>query len=138
MDQLSKKCTNGVPIKQKTRKTFRSTGYLRSRADSNRCRSFCRALPSRSATRPFGSKFRVPSFRFQVQSFGLSSRNKTKKNTCDYNVSKKKVIPIETRTTCFVLFLQITLIWSHHRQTSFLSMHSALQCRQGLTFLPAD
>ena len=26
---------------------------LRSRADSNRCTSFCRALPSRSATRPF-------------------------------------------------------------------------------------
>lgn len=25
----------------------------RSRADSNRCRSFCRALPSHSATRPF-------------------------------------------------------------------------------------
>ena len=25
----------------------------RSRADSNRCRSFCRAQPSRSATRPF-------------------------------------------------------------------------------------
>ena len=26
---------------------------LRSRADSNRCRSFCRALPSRSATGPY-------------------------------------------------------------------------------------
>ena len=31
--------------------------FLRSRADSNRCTSFCRALPSHSATRPdWGAK----------------------------------------------------------------------------------
>src|SRR5690606_27762572 len=30
----------------------RVSGSLRSRADSNRCTSFCRALPSHSATRP--------------------------------------------------------------------------------------
>ncbi len=29
--------------------------FPRSRADSNRCGSFCRALPSHSATGPFGS-----------------------------------------------------------------------------------
>lgn len=30
----------------------RIKGFLRSRADSNRCTRFCRPLPSRSATRP--------------------------------------------------------------------------------------
>ena len=44
-------------LQQKT-PTFQS-GFLsqiwRSRADSNRCRRFCRPVPSRSATRPFSS-----------------------------------------------------------------------------------
>lgn len=30
--------------------------FLRSRPDSNRCRSFCRALPNHSATGPFKNK----------------------------------------------------------------------------------
>src|SRR6478736_8320816 len=40
---------------------FDQRAFERSRADSNRCRSFCRALPSHSATRP---KFRHQKFAF--------------------------------------------------------------------------
>ncbi len=39
-------------IHKKTANTRCICGFKRSRADSNRCRSFCRALPSHSATRP--------------------------------------------------------------------------------------
>ena len=44
-----------VNIKKSTcnKKPHLQNGVLRHRADSNRCRSFCRALPSHSATVPF-------------------------------------------------------------------------------------
>ena len=40
-----------IYMHKKTRNLF-IYGFLRSRADSNRCRRFCRPLPNRSATRP--------------------------------------------------------------------------------------
>ena len=38
---------------KKAPESIKIRGFQRSRADSNRCRSFCRAQPSHSATRPF-------------------------------------------------------------------------------------
>ncbi len=59
------------PQNKKSRKQMRLLNFKRSLADSNRCRSFCRALPSHSAKGPNTiSDFRIIDFRFSAAKIG--------------------------------------------------------------------
>ena len=57
--QLQSRARSSAKLRKRKKLTQESALFSRSRADSNRCRSFCRAQPSHSATRPINSKLEI-------------------------------------------------------------------------------
>ena len=99
----------GLPYKYRTNKNKNSVRdisnavFVRSEADSNRCSSFCRAVPSHSAIRPhllhFGTAnirliSQFPNFRAILSCFlvifAFSNSNPTTQNNTSSNINRGK------------------------------------------------